>query len=483
MTDKSRLVKALLKCQAVSNPEFRNALISDLPDGIKNNFNRSPLDRLEVTNLVTRCVDMQNGIETLIDVLRNYEDSSEPMRQVYKTIPSVLNYDSLVDHDLLADLLFILPMVSIDGKDFRKYYRSNLPQLTKPLCGVPSRWQIIEHLASLPLQSDKTLPLLQFLVSISERHGPIEAFDQLKNWINKVETFLYSDLGKIKIGQHSDWIEKDTKPILLVHLIPDPNNRNNRQQEYTINIYAWHDSKTVPKLYSKEKCEEKKIKRKIMDGIDEVIETNFDEDDIDAIEFILPFNRLNLEVDELTHEGYFQEEPRLISDFQVIFRVDRYTYNGVKVAPNLRKRWKKRWKQFCEMKRNNFFHCVDDPKKYTCEKVFTECFNSEPTKTCLIQTFFPNNPEELGWIIVNSGIPVAIWCNKNGHKAEDHMTIKKRILKLVHKDGFNNIFNNISKIHKKPKEDKCLQDHLILFWDDPNRLPLELKYNLIQKTM
>ncbi len=62
---KFKLVEALLECPSVSEPERRNALINNLPNTIKNSTKRNFVSRVDVVNLVTRCLDFPDGIKKL----------------------------------------------------------------------------------------------------------------------------------------------------------------------------------------------------------------------------------------------------------------------------------------------------------------------------------------------------------------------------------------------------------------------------------
>jgi hypothetical protein len=80
---KRELVNALLACTAMSNPDTRDAIVSNLPDSIKNTIQRSNINRVYVNNIVARCLSFVGGIEELVDLVREFEESeSIEMRNV-----------------------------------------------------------------------------------------------------------------------------------------------------------------------------------------------------------------------------------------------------------------------------------------------------------------------------------------------------------------------------------------------------------------
>jgi len=83
---KVELVNVLLECLIMSDRNMRDTVVNDLPDGIKNSIRRNSVDRVDVTNIVARCLDYPNGIETLIKIVRVYEGNSIGMQKVDELI-------------------------------------------------------------------------------------------------------------------------------------------------------------------------------------------------------------------------------------------------------------------------------------------------------------------------------------------------------------------------------------------------------------
>lgn len=79
---KAEFVNALLECAAMKDRETRNAILNNLPADIRNTIQRHTADRVDVNNIVERCLDFTNGIKNITDILRTFEGNNEKMQKV-----------------------------------------------------------------------------------------------------------------------------------------------------------------------------------------------------------------------------------------------------------------------------------------------------------------------------------------------------------------------------------------------------------------
>ncbi len=80
--EKSAFSKLLLECTAMSNPHNREDVITSLPKEVRNFIQRSRNDLFDTNNIVNRALDFEDGIETLVEIIRGFEGDSLPMRQI-----------------------------------------------------------------------------------------------------------------------------------------------------------------------------------------------------------------------------------------------------------------------------------------------------------------------------------------------------------------------------------------------------------------
>ncbi len=193
--------------------------------------------------------------------------------------------------------------VALDKKKWFNSYRNCLPHTYKTLpLEKSSFWDIICHLANIPPQRDDDIPPLKHFV---RKLGNVIRNDKLSGQL----MYLEED------GSHDD----SNEPIhLLVHLIPDPNNRSNTIQEFKIHIYAWRNAESCPKVYEKNGCKQEDILGVIDQAIEEKIN---EEDELVDIEFILPLEWIHLDVASWKRKEDFGWETRLIEDYRLRIRL------------------------------------------------------------------------------------------------------------------------------------------------------------------
>src|SRR4051812_21521726 len=83
------LARMLLRCPSVSNRSSRDAIVNDLPDEIQDKIPRAPADLTDVKNIIEACSNYENGTEQLISIIREYEGSSIPIKEVDRWLATV----------------------------------------------------------------------------------------------------------------------------------------------------------------------------------------------------------------------------------------------------------------------------------------------------------------------------------------------------------------------------------------------------------
>ncbi|MCP4107251.1 MAG: hypothetical protein GY749_17200 [Desulfobacteraceae bacterium] len=79
---KTKLVDALLSCASMSLQDSRNTVVNELRPDIKSSIMRSSADRIDVVNIVNRCLNFPDGISELVSILRTFERGSIGMKNV-----------------------------------------------------------------------------------------------------------------------------------------------------------------------------------------------------------------------------------------------------------------------------------------------------------------------------------------------------------------------------------------------------------------
>ncbi|MCP4345378.1 MAG: hypothetical protein GY795_07610 [Desulfobacterales bacterium] len=79
---KTKLVDALLSCACMSDRDSRNTVVNELRPDIKSSIRRNNADRIDVVNIVSRCLDFPDGINELVSIVRVFEGGSIGMQNV-----------------------------------------------------------------------------------------------------------------------------------------------------------------------------------------------------------------------------------------------------------------------------------------------------------------------------------------------------------------------------------------------------------------
>jgi hypothetical protein len=87
-SQRMQLAKLLMECPTIKRPSSRESIINML-DGISNNVVRDHAPLIEVVNLVNACLAFENGLPGFLEVLREFEGDSIPMRNVDVFLKSV----------------------------------------------------------------------------------------------------------------------------------------------------------------------------------------------------------------------------------------------------------------------------------------------------------------------------------------------------------------------------------------------------------
>lgn len=79
---RDELIAALLECPTILEYDRREALVRQLPDSIRRNLKTTSVAQVDVTELVSWCMNYQDGLLRLMEQLRIFEGDSLPMAHV-----------------------------------------------------------------------------------------------------------------------------------------------------------------------------------------------------------------------------------------------------------------------------------------------------------------------------------------------------------------------------------------------------------------
>ncbi len=83
------LVDALTECDIMRDRNMRDAVVNNLRGDIKNTIRRDNTTRVDLLNIVGRCMGFSNGISELITIVRSLEGESKGMKKVDAVIKKI----------------------------------------------------------------------------------------------------------------------------------------------------------------------------------------------------------------------------------------------------------------------------------------------------------------------------------------------------------------------------------------------------------
>jgi hypothetical protein len=476
---KKHLLDAFLQCASISGGETRNTIVNELPTEIKNTINRHSSNRIDVFNIISRCMEYHDGLETLINTINIFEENSKSMEKVYNLVPLIFDFSSNFSNHRWRELLLLISDIFISEEDLKNIYYQSIPLHIDRINASYSIWNLIKHLSDIPLQNDNTLPLLIFIDKMAKSLQDQSLIDQLNQWIENVITDFTEHSPGIKIKLTPEKQNVNHHPIhLLIKLIPELKKQHASSKKlFKVDVYSWKtpDPKDIERIDFIETFNTiKTIKHKI----DEMIVKKFYEDDeIQAIHFFLPYDYVHLDVDQWPMEEGRTIESKIGKEYKVFIRLNRQiSKNGEFkiVAPKIIQNLKKKWPLVINKKissNSNSIVWVCGRGAYDPRTLFEQFYYSEEA-ACLILTFLPKEKMDnigLGHVIRDGAIPAALFFRRSADAVHDHECVKVEMSNIIEGKNFSGLPDLIHKVRMDAKNEDHMGNHLTFIWDDPEK--------------
>ncbi len=120
---------SLIKYTSLSDPDKRYVIVNALSDNIRNTYKQSSDTRTDVANLLTRCLGIDEGVETLIEKMCFFEGASDSLKQVFQKIPPFLKFTQSISHHHISTFLAIFADVAAEFDNhalLKRMYRQSL---------------------------------------------------------------------------------------------------------------------------------------------------------------------------------------------------------------------------------------------------------------------------------------------------------------------------------------------------------------------
>ncbi len=88
--ERSGIIERLMACHSLSNPGSRETVIQNLPAQIASSVARASQTSVDVSNLLTTCLNYPQGLQKLLEVVSFFEQGSIPFRELESYVKQIL---------------------------------------------------------------------------------------------------------------------------------------------------------------------------------------------------------------------------------------------------------------------------------------------------------------------------------------------------------------------------------------------------------
>lgn len=430
---------------------------------------------LSCSSFLDNKLDFYSSIESLVAFLVDNEENQETKQKLCDKIESIFGYGFPFPH--LLKLISLLPEIQLEPGTIRDAYKRSAPKGTHwnpPI--IQDSPQLLEDscyiLAKASTQHDKSSPLLNFLLKITdimENDNPIVY--QLKEWISETAKLIKVDLSRSqKDYQSSSSQEEEKKSYLMIRVQP-------RDDGYYA-LTAWFGPKQQL-IYPASIEDEQPIQIEHIEQIIQKLYARYISNTMEetVIEMFLPVELLDYASDRLKIKQGKRSLIALGEKYQLVSRSFDRIYD-----PEMRtthRDWQKRWETWKRgLSQENIY-----PFGHRSHYLNNDFIRREEV-SFLVFTCTPTEDErdELFWSMLDAGIPVALLPRKQ----HLHPTPIEHMLKVLCQHGYNLLPQRLRELRSKPllmikegQENNIPENqadiHLTLLWDDPERLPPDVK--------
>src|SRR5437879_5187038 len=148
--EKEQLVNKLLACRTMRDSNSRYQVVQELSFAGSIERASNSTDKVDMMNIVNRCLDFSDGLQQLIERIEYREEDSQPVQHLRHFLYILFSSPQpiVINIDLLARLYKFTTNLQVAKEELHKLYRKTGVNDGR----LPQRYQSIDE--------DKTLPLM-----------------------------------------------------------------------------------------------------------------------------------------------------------------------------------------------------------------------------------------------------------------------------------------------------------------------------------
>lgn len=472
----TEVVNVLVGTRVVAGQASRQLLIDQLRERLGQFSLREHSEvRLQVVELVRACVQLTDGVRVLVDTVEHLEPGTDHVRDLRRLRDEWEAADVLIEPDwvelrpaletLHPENLLVL---------FQRATRHRLPS-PPPWCD--NAWHAFVNLAGHNSGPEAVPPSMAFLSLLEDQvDEPVGRLIRLRNQRVASAQGLTGQLDRVRTAlRQGDEQPRDSTAYLVIQVEPrlDP---DGPEDLYTLSSYRqWHGGEVLHSRQSGARAVHRHELEREVEQLIEEMETEWsDRTGTVVVEFVLPWELLNAEVDWWRKEISSDRPTVLAMDYPVVVRsLERLR------TPHWHRYWRQRWQQLHAQPSSSTIH----RSAPSGEDYFNRLEAQLKGDTRIVCLVLSEPPAQMGGTgqqeilaALRAGLPVIIW-----HRADcTSEAFREAVTRLVSDTGLAELPARTKQLRQQAllTEPEHRNDHigrhLAVLWDDPGRRPGQL---------
>ncbi|WP_410816455.1 effector-associated domain 2-containing protein [Micromonospora sp. 050-3] len=467
------LVGVLERTRLMRGQASRQLLVEQLQDRLGPfSLREHPELRLQMAELVRACSRRADGLQILVETVEHLEPGTEEVVRLQRLRDEWEAVEVLTEEDWsrLRPLLSNLVPVNLTVL----YQRATEHRSPGPPSWCVDAWQAFVHLAGQNAGPDGLPPSMAFLALLEDQVDAQDArWLRLRNGRVATGQGLTSQLEDRRAYlQRGGEQPMGTTAYLVVQVEPhlDPDGSDDT---YALSHFrqwygadSWHSRQGEPRLVRLHDLE-REVERVI-----EQMEIEWsDRTGTVVVEFVLPWELLNVGVDRWRKEIDSSRPIALAMDYPVVVRsLERLR------TRRWHRAWHQRWRQLLAAPAHSVVFWSQPSGKDYFTRLETE-LKADDRVVSLVLSEPPTQRGETGQqeieAALRAGLPVIIWHRGDCTSAE----FREAVSSLVNDGGLGQLPMRAKELrHQALQLEPALRDghighHLTILWDDPERRP------------
>lgn len=472
----TEFVNVLVRTRVVTGQSGRQLLIEQLQERLGQFALREHSEmRLQMVELVRSCAQLPDGVRVLVDTVEHLEPGTDDVRDLRRLRDEWEAADVLTetDWDQLRPALETLHPENL----LVLFQRATRHRLPSPPAWCENAWHAFVNLAGQNSGPEGVPPSMAFLSLLEDQvDEQVGRLIRLRNRRVATAQGLAGALDQVRAAlRRGEEQPRDSTAYLVIQVEPrlDP---DGPEDLYTLSSYRqWHGGEVLHSRQGEARAVHRHELEREVEQLIEEMETEWsDRTGTVVVEFVLPWELLNAEVEWWRKEINSDRPTVLAMDYPVVVRsLERLR------TPRWHRYWRQRWHQLHSEPSSSTVHWSTP----SGEDYFTRLETELKGDARIVSLVLSEPPAQLGdtgqqevMAALRAGLPVIIW-----HRADcTGEAFRQAVTRLVSDARLAELPTRTKELRQQAllmePEDRNdhVGRHLAVMWDDPARRPGQL---------